>query len=812
MRYSWMDLRLSVRLLLRKPLFALTAALSLAIGIGANTAMFTVADALLMQSPPGVIAADRLVDIGRTQDGSGFDNDSYPNYIDVRDRTRSFSGVYAHDFAPRAMSLGRAGGADVVYGALATRNYFEVLGTHAAAGRLFTRSDPEQPGAAPIVVISHRLWTRTFDRDPHIAGRSVHLNGSAFVIAGVAEAGFRGTTLFAPDLWLPLNMVAEAMPAHSADLLTSRGSSWIMMGARLKDGVSLRDAQAELTSISAQLRREHPDDDRGRGLRAEPLAAIPGNAAPVRAFVGGLMIVSALVLAIACANIAGVLLARAALRRREMAVRIAIGAGRGQIVRQMLIETVVLFLPGAVLGLAFARATLVVLMSLIPALPLPVGITFGLGARAVAFAAALCVVAGVLSGLVPALQLSTRGPARALTSMQSTPERQRVRNVFVMAQVAASVVLLIIGALFLRALQRAANADPGFDANGIQIVSLDLSLGGYDDQTGPLFARQLLERVRAIPAVQSATAAALVPLGNQGLGLGPLTIPGREPLRDPVDWNVVDPEYFATLRIPLLRGRGFDAADRPGAPAVVIVNETMARRLWPGEDPIGKQLLRGGLPGERPQTLTVVGVARNAKYRTLGESPRMFLYVPLEQQPLPRLAVLIRTADAPGVTAAVRSLIASMNSNLPVLRTQSLDESAAIALIPQRIAAAVSGTFGAVGLLLAAIGIYGLTAFVVAGRTREIAIRTALGAERADILSMVLRQGLRLVAAGVVIGGLIAAAGGRLAASLLLGVGPADPIAFTAAALLCCAVGLAACWIPARRATRIEPTKALRWE
>jgi len=801
------DLRFSVRLLKRNPLFALTAVLSLAIGIGANTTIFTIANAMLFRAPAAVADADRLVDIGRSQDGEGFDNNSYPNYLEVRNRNTVFSDVYAFRFDSQAMSLGGAKGAERIYGSLVTNNYFSTLGVRPALGRLFTRDDREEAGAAPVVVLTHHFWARRFQRDASIVGSSLLINGHPFTVIGVAPEGFRGTTLFSADLWVPMNMVADATPRQDASMLTSRQAAWLLMGGRLKPGVTRERAQAELTLIGSALVREYPQENRGRGLRVAAMSPVPGNGAPIAAFLAGLMVVAGLVLTVACANVAGVLLARATSRRREIAMRLALGAGRGRLIRQMLVESATLFVAGGALGLLLARVMTNLLLALLPAAPVPIDLALMLDARALAFTTALSFAAAMLCGLVPAFHASKRDVVSSLkVDANASPERQRLRNLFVVAQVALSVVLVVGAGLFVRALQRANRIDPGFDASGVELASLDLSLGGYTDTTGPIFARELLQRVRAIRDVQSATLSAVLPLGMGGMSMGRLDVPGG-PQDLAADWNVVEPGYFATLRTPLLRGRDFDDRDRADAPLVAVVNETMARRLWPKDDAIGKVLMQ-----ERTRKLTVIGVARDAKYRTLGDPPRMFLYVPMQQQYVPRTTIVARSTNGQRLAVELRTLIASMNANLPIVTSQTLDEYTKFGLVPQRIAASMSGTLGIIGLLLAAMGIYGVTAYMVTSRTREIGIRIALGAERGDVVGMVLRRGMILVLIGIAIGTLLAAAASRVLGSLLFGLPPTDPVTFSAAAALFCMIGLAACYVPARRATEIEATQALRAE
>ena len=588
----------------------------------------------------------------------------------------------------------------------------------------------------------------------------------------------------------------------------------------MKRGVSARQAQAELENIGRGLEREFPDDNRGKGLRVVASSPIPGNGAPVAAFLAVLMGIVGLVLAIACANVAGVLLARATARRHEIAVRLAIGAGRARLVRQMLVEATLLFLIGAGAGLALARVMTTMLVSLLPTLPVPVDVSLPLDARAMAFTLGLSLVAAVLSGLAPALHASRAEVLSSLKSdAQGGPERLRLRHAFVVSQVAFSIVLVVGAALFVRALQRAADVDPGFDPRGVELASLDLALGGYTDQTGRVFARDLVQRVRELPGVASATLSAMVPLGGGGLGLGGLSVPGVTPPQGrrffDADWNVVTPGYFATMKMGLAAGRDFTDADRERAPSVVIVNETAARRWWGTLDVVGKTLIQqDGRPGapDAMRTLTVVAVARDSKYRSLGEDPRPFVYVPMQQEYMSRTTIAARSTQGQRLAADLRKLLASMNPNLPIVTAQTLEDYASLGLVPQRVAASVSASLGIVGFLLAAIGIYGVTAYMVTSRTREIGIRMALGAQSRDVVRMVLRQGMTLALIGVAIGLTLAAGVSRALGSLLFGVGPADPLAFGGSAAAFCLIGLAACYVPARRATEIEATEALRYE
>jgi predicted permease len=814
------DARYAVRLLRRAPLFAATATLSLAVGIGANITIFTVASALLFGAPVGVVDAGRLVDVGRSQDGQGFDNSSYPNYLDIRSRNTVFTDIYAMRFGSDAMSLGGRDGAERIFGQLVTTNFFTVLGARPALGRFFTREDSEQKGASPLVVLSHHFWRRRFNGDGAIVGQTLQLNGRPFTVVGVAPEGFHGTTVLTADLWAPITMVGDLTPRISTGLLNSRESVWLLMGARLKPGVTMRQAQAELATIGRALESEYPNQNRGKGLRVVASSPIPGNGAPVAAFLAVLMGIVGLVLAIACANVAGVLLARATARRREIAVRLAIGAGRARLVRQLLVETTLLFVVGAAAGLALARLMTTLLVSVLPTLPIPVDVSLPLDARAIGFTVGLSLITAVLSGLAPALHGSRSEVLSGLKSdPQSGRERLRLRNAFVVSQVAFSIVLVVGAALFVRGLQRAADVDPGFDPHGVELAALDLSLSGYTGETGRLFARELIQRVRDLPGAQSASLAAMVPLGGGGLGLGGLTVPGAVLPQGrrffTADWNVVTPGYFSTMRMTLLSGRDFSDADLATTPSVVIVNQTAARRWWGTTDVVGRTLLQqDGRPGapDAMRTLTVVAIARDSKYRFLGEEPRPFVYVPIEQQYQPQTTIVARSTHGQRLASDLRMLVMRMNPNLPITQSQTLEDYAALTLVPQRVAASVAGLLGVVGLLLAAVGIYGVTAYVVTSRTREIGIRMALGAQPRAVMRMVLRQGLLLTVGGAAIGVMLAAVASRFVTSLLFGISALDPVAFGGSALLFVTIGLLACYAPARRAMAIEAIEALREE
>ena len=818
------DVRYAVRIVGQNPLFALTAIVSLAIGIGANAAIFSVANALLLRPPAGIAQPSRVVDIGRTQDGQGFDTNSYPNYLDIQRRSKSLAGIYAYRVEPQPLSLGGGGAAERIYGSLVSANYFEVLGTRPLLGRFFVAANAERRGAAPFAVLNYQFWKHHFNSDPQIIGRTLLLNGAPFTIVAVAPEGFQGTAVFTADVWLPLSMIDTASPRLIAfqgaddDIFSSRFSAWLMLGGRLNPGVTLGQAQAELALLGQQLVREYPKDNEGRGLAALPLASVPGRTAPIALFLSLLLAIVALVLAIACINVAGVMLARAAARRREIAVRLALGARRRRLVRQLLTETSIFFVIGAATGLLLGRGLMAALAALMPLLPFPAAIDLTMDARVVAFVLTLTFAAAIISGIVPAFHATRTEIVAALKDAPGgAMARLRMRSAFVVGQVALSLLLVVAAGLFLRALQRAGNIQSGFDAHNVQLAHLDLSLAGYDQARGTRFLPLLLDRVRALPGVQAASAAAVLPLSGTGMGLGAITVPGHTPpggARDfRADWNIVEPGYFASMGMTLIAGRDFDSTDRASTQAVAIINQTAANTFWPGESVIGKELLQFNQgESQPPLRLHVVGIARDTKYRSLDDEDRSFIFVPFRQQYRSEITLVVRTAAGPQVQQQLRRLVTSMDPNLPIIDAESFDQSAAFNLFPQRLAAAISGTLGFVGLLLATIGIYGVVAYAVTRRTREIGIRIALGASSRNVLAMILRQGLVLAGTGVLVGLALAAAASRAMEAFLFGLPAVDPVAFAGAAGLFALVAFAACWVPARRAAAIDAMQALRYE
>lgn len=816
-RYS-LHSRLAIRSVRRAPFILAVATVSLAVGIGANTAVFSAANGLLLAPAAGVEDPGRLLTVCRATPDSGCDTLSYPTFLEYRARMKAFTDVYAERFGTTALSLVSSGGVDVVYGQEVSANYFSVLGVRLAAGRSFTQSD-QRPGRQDRqVVLSEALWRTRFGGEGGIVGRDVILNGDHYAIAGVAPRGFEGTTIVRPDLWVPLTSDGHGL--SSAALLRSRGSLWLVMGARLSPGATIAQARAESAVFAADEQRAYPELTHRLGLAVLPSRRMPEGTEEVAQLFAVLLGLVAVVLLVTCANLSGLLLARASGRTREMALRRALGASRKGLVGLCLVETAVLFLPGFTLALLAAPIALQSVARLAALLPVPIDARLPLDWRVLSFTAAVTFGMVLVTAVAPAWQTTKSDLITGLKRERSAPRPQRLRRLFVGAQLAFCLVSIAMAGLLWRELRQATAIDPGFQVVGTDVASIDLTLAGYPDSQAASATEMIRRRLAALPGVQSVGVASVVPLKGESMGLGDLRRPGETNPEAIIhaSWNVISPEFLPTMRIPVVGGRNFTSADQAPSLRHAIVNEYFARAAWPGQDAIGQRLETGDFrPGHEDSLseVTVVGIARDAKYKWVDETPTAFIYVPLSESPSLNPNFFIRRQ--PGVSSAglapeVRHAVTSFDRTLPVLAFSTLSDQADLGLFPERLAADVAGLLGMVALLLAAIGLYGLTAFLVSSRTREIGLRVALGADPRRIVRFALMQGLETAAFGSAIGLVLALFAARLLAGALREVSPLDPVAFGATVGTILVVSTVASYVPARRVARVDPAVSLRTE
>ncbi len=821
------DIRYAVRWLGRSPGFAAVAILSLGLGVGVNTAMFSLVDSLLFRPLP-VSDPDRLVDVfTSSSDGDEHSTTSYADFVDVKNQNTVFSDMtgYSPMFAP--MALGER--SRLVLGQVVTANHFSLLGVGPLVGRLLVPADDE-PGAERVVVISHRMWQRELGGRTDVVGTRLTLRGLPYTIVGVAPASFIGVVpLLTPELWLPIGQVDEVEPAGINDfvpspgrtLLERRGARWMFVKGRLRPGVTAEQAHANVSLIGAQLKTAHPQTNEDRRMSAVPTRdvrmLVPQAGGVLSIGATAVMSVVGLVLLIACANVAGMLLARASSRRREIGVRLAIGASRWRLVRQLLVEGLVLGVLGGAVAVAVAWAMVRALLAV--ELPLPVEIAFDLrlDLRVLTFAVLLAGGTGIIASLLPALKASASsliGDLRGDMPTTSVAGRRfALRDALVVTQVALTAVLLVVAGLLLRSLGASQRADVGFETSGLALVSFDTDMVRYEPERGVRFWEEALARVRALPGVNSAaTASPSLPL-EFNFNQVELRIDGRtyaEGQRGEIVENIaVSTGYVPTLGLRILDGRDFDAADRDGAPLVALVNETMARRYWPNESAVG-HTFRVPTTGNQYR---IVGVTSDHKRHSVLESPAPFVHFASAQRPTRYNYLLVRTTgDASALLAALRTELLAMEPGLVFMGNATMAETLEMTLMPARVGAWLATAFGALGTLLAAVGLYGVVAFSVARRTREIGVRMAIGANPRDVLALVMRQGLRLVAIGLAVGAALALAAAQALSAVLYGVSPLDPAAWALAVAALIGAASLANAIPARRAMRIDPLNALRTE
>jgi predicted permease len=821
MRTFLKDVRFGLRVLWKSKGFTAVAVLTLALGIGVNTAIFSGVSAFVLRPLPGAGEPDRLVMLFETPvDGEGGFNDfSYPDYLDYRSQSDVFDGVLVHDLVQAALG-GDGEQTDVAWGQLVTGNFFDVLKVRMQLGRGFLPEEDATPGTHPVVVLSQDLWRTRFGGDRSLIGKTIQLNGHPFTVVGVAAEEFKGAKwALGMKFWLPL-MMKQQVTGGTNGWMTARGDHWLELMARLKPGATKEQAAAQLTAIAARLERQYPDE-RNKAVKVTVVTEKEGRwsdmAGVVRLSSGLAMAVVGLVLLVACANVANMMLARAVVRRREIGIRLALGAGRWRVVQQLLTESMLLSLAGGALGLLLAFWMTDAMTSFFPSLAYQLVLDVSPDARALVFTLGVSVLTGVVFGLAPAFQSTKPDLIPVLKGESQRAGRARLvslRNALVVAQVALSLVVLVCAALFVQSFRHAKAIDPGFATHDAVLVSVNPGLFGYTKEQGRDFYRRLAERVRATPGVEAAGAVDWMPLGDSSNSWGPV-YPTGQAAPPPGEGmsafaETVSPGFFKAMQIPLLEGRDFEERDREGVlPEAVVINETLARRLWPGESAVGKHMSLG----RDGNALEVIGVARNGKVRTLGEEPRNLMYVSVDQTYRGGMSLVVRSTGEPaGVIAGVRQAVKELDARMSLYNVRTIEQHLTWAFWAQTMAASLATAFGLLALVLSGVGLYGVIAYTVARRTHEIGIRVALGAQSRDILRLIIGQGMTLTLVGLAAGLAGALLSARLLASLLYGVRPGDPATYILVALLLAAVALAACLVPARRATRVDPMVALRYE
>ncbi|HYL91578.1 MAG TPA: ABC transporter permease, partial [Alphaproteobacteria bacterium] len=819
----WQDLRFGFRMLRRSPGVSVLAVLCLTLGIGANAAAFSWIEGILLRPYPAVAHQERLVAVAATKssgarkiigggDGEGYTDLSWPDWQDFQRNCKLIDSFIVSRIM--GTTLNRGDRAQRVTASVVSANYFDALGVHPILGRGFEPAEDFGRNAHPVVVISYWMWKEQFNLDPQIIGKTQLLNNVPHTIIGVAPEGFYGTFVgWAMALWVPASMEEVFVPGGYK--LEDRGGLWIEGFARLKPGVSLEQAQQEISTVAQKLESDYLPTNRGRGVKLFPLSMTPFNqAGNLRPTLEITQAVVFLVLLIACANVSSLLLVRSLARRHEMTVRLAVGAKRSRLVKQLLTEGMILSAFGAAGGLVVAywcRNALGPIFS--PGAGAAVNLRGELDWRVFAFSTMVCVLSTLVFGLVPAVQSSKVDLAGSLKSESGTSlgsrGKSRLRSGLVLVQVALSFVLLVGAVLLLQSVQRIRTADPGFSTDNVLLAGIDLVSAGYDVQRAKTFQDALIDRVQALGGVESVAGARIPPFTYLPYFSAPIAVDGYipEPNEQPeAEYNQVSPGYFATMGIPLVAGRDFSRSDNETALPVAIVNERMVAQYWHGLDPVGRRFMVKGQP------TVVVGVAKLAKYETFGEQPKSFFYVPLRQNPSIRFYLSIRTSQAPGTVAtALAREVRALDTNLAPSGFASMRQVILrTALSSQQIAVTLLTVFGGLALLLSAIGLYGVMSYSVSQGSRQLALRMALGANARDVVQLVMSHGMALTAGGVVLGVLAALALARLITNLLYTVSPYNPLAFGTAFLVMTIAALAACFLPAWRATRIDPVRALR--
>ena len=807
------DLRFGMRMLRRSPGFSMLAILCLTLGIGANAAVFSWIEGILFRPYPLVEHQERLVALAGTARGeAGGTPLSWPDFLDLQKSCTLVDSFIVTKIMGTTLSLGDR--AERTIGSIVSANYFDAIGVHPILGRGFARGEDVGSNAHPVTVISYQLWQSRFKGDPAIIGKTQRLNGIEHTIVGVAPEGFLGTFVgWGMQFWVPASM--EETFEGGPYKLEDRDARWIEAYVRLKPGVTIGQAQQEMSAVAARLESDFPATNRGRGIKLWPLWQTPfNNAGTLLPTLGIMLAVVVFVLLIACANVGNLLLVRAFTRRHEMTVRVAVGANRGRLLQQLVTEGLILSAAAATGGLLFAHWCRHALVLLFPArggvaMTLPGEIDW----RVLALSAGVCLVTTLLLGLVPAMQTGKIDLAGAMKSEMSgvvggSRGKSWLRSSLVVLQVSLSFLLLVGAGLLMLSLQRIRNLDPGFTTRGVLFTAVDLRGAGYDAIRAKTFDDELIERVQALPGVESAALARATPLSYGSFSSSAIAVDGYQapPEEQPaVEYNQVGPGYFATMGIPVLSGREFTRADNETAALVAVVNDVMAARYWRGGDPVGKRLQVKG------QWLQVVGVAKVSKYQSVRENPKPFFYVPLRQDFSVGAALNIRTRmPAETIATELAREVHTLDANLAPYEVISLQEQMDRSTSPQRVAVTLLGILGGLALLLATVGLYAVMSYTISQGTREFGLRMALGAGAWTLLRQVLSRGLALTGVGVLLGIVVALGTTRLLGNLLYRVSPRDPAAFGSALVVMAVASLAACFWPAWRATRTDPARALR--
>jgi predicted permease len=809
------DVQYGLRILRKNPGFTAIAVFTLALGIGGNATVFSWIRAVLLNPLPGVEHSRQWVAVETVMPSGEYHTSSYPDYRDFRDQNHVFASMIGFELVGVDMTIRNQAPPERVWGLIVTENYFDTLGVQAAMGRTFHAEPNQGLNSDPYIILGNGLWQRLFGSDRNIVGRTVHINGHPFTVIGVAPRNFYGTIAGVDaQYFVPMMMQPVVLPGED---LEQRSPTFVHIMGRLRSDATIAQAQAEMGALAQHLKTEYrnPNTAQGVGVYVAPIwKAHYGVQDFLRSVLAFLMVVAVLVLLIACVNVANLLLARATVREKEMAVRAALGAGPRRLIRQLLAESLLLAFAGGMAGIFLALWGVNLLAVFLPPAHLPIALGVNVDASVLVFTLILSLVTGLVFGLAPAWQISRANLNDSLkTSARTTSAGgggYRLRDVLVVSEIVLATGLLVAAGLLLRSLHKAEVMGPGFNTKDVTLAAFDLRGSGYSDDRAVEFYDHLLERLRANPAVESVSLERFVPLWFTGRGYSTARIENYTPKPNEdmgIDFNVVGPEYFKVVQIPLIAGRDFSEQDRDGAPKAVIVNQTMANRFWPAQDATGHRVHIWG------DWRTVVGVVHDIKYHRMNEPPEPFIYIPQLQADGTDANILVRSQlPTAAVISAVRSAAQSLDSKVQPLETDNLGGLLKVSMFANRTAASLASVLGILGTLLAALGIYGVLSYSVNQRTREIGIRVALGAQRPHVLRLVVGHGLRLSLLGVAIGAVAASVITQGMGSLLFGVSATDPLTFAIVVVVVTAVAVLAAYIPARRAMRVDPMVALRYE